>query len=182
MTRGNSMLALWATIATAVLGLLLARSIPSAVFPEIQFNRALVNVDSGDLPPQQMAVAVTRPLEEAAYGVVGVKLVRSTTTRGNAEIDVDFNEGTDPVTGFQLLNAALGEVRSRLPPDTVIDTRLLNSGTFPIIDIDLSSSDRDLTSVTDIAQYDLVPSLHRIDGTYRIDIVNGKYREYVIRL
>ena len=182
MTRGNSMLALSATIAAATLGILLALSVPSAVFPEIQFNRALVNIDAGDLPPQQMAVAVTRPLEEAAYGVVGVRLVRSTTTRGSAEIDVDFNEGTDPVTGFQLLNAALGEVRGKLPANTVIDTRLMTSGTFPILDIDLSSKVRDLADLTDIAQYDLAPSLHRIDGTYRLEIIGGKTREYVVRI
>ena len=41
-----------------------------------------------------MIVAVTRPLEEAAYGVIGVTLVRSTTTRGSAEIDVTFYEGS----------------------------------------------------------------------------------------
>ena len=175
MTRGNSILALCLVVAAAALGIILARTIPSAVFPEIQFNRALVTAEAGDLPAQQMLVAVTRPLEEAAYSVVGVRLVRSTTTRGSAEID-------DPVTGFQLLNAALGEVRGKLPADTVIDTRLLNSGTFPIIDIDLSSSARDLAGLTDIAQYDLVPSLHRIEGAYRVEIVNGKYREYVVRL
>lgn len=182
MTRGNSILALCATVAAATLGILLARSIPSAVFPEIQFNRALISADAGDLPPQQMLVAVTRPLEEAAYGVVGVRLVRSTTTRGSTQIDVDFNEGADPVTGFQLLNAALGEVRGQLPADTVIDTRLMTSGTFPIIDIDVSSKVRDLAEVTDIVRYDLVPSLHRIDGSYRVEIVGGKYREYVVRL
>jgi multidrug efflux pump subunit AcrB len=182
MTHGNSILALCAVAAAAVLGIVLARAIPSAVFPEIQFNRAMITAGAGDLPPQQMLVAVTRPLEEAAYGVVGVRLVRSTTTRGSAEIDVDFNEGTDPVTGFQLLNSALAEVRGRLPADTVIDTRLLNSGTFPILDIDMSSKTRDLTELTNIAQYDLVPSLHRIDGSYRVEIVGGKYREYVVRL
>jgi len=182
MTRGNSILALCLVIAAAALGIVLARTIPSAVFPEIQFNRVLIIADAGDLPAQQMLVAVTRPLEEAAYGVVGIKLVRSTTTRGGAEIDADFSPGTDPVTGFQLLTAAIGEVRGKLPAETAIDTRLLNSGTFPIIDIDLSSKSRDLASLTDIAQYDLVPSLHRIDGTYRVDLVNAKYREYVVRL
>jgi len=182
MARGNSILALCLVVATAGLGMILARAIPSAIFPEIQFNRALITADAGDLPAPQMLVAVTRPLEEAAYDVVGVKLVRSTTTRGSAEIDVDFNEGTNPITGFQLLNAALGEVRGKLPADTVVDSRLMTSGTFSILDIDLSSATRDLTSLTDIAQYDMVPSLHRIGGTYRIDILNGKYREYVVRL
>src|ERR1019366_2344196 len=83
---------------------------------------------------------------------------------------------------FQLLTAALGEVGGKLQADTVIDTRLLNSGTFPIIDIDLSSSARDLAGLTDIAQYDLVPSLHRSEGAYRGEIVNGKKREHVVRL
>ena len=69
----NSSLALCAVVAASILGALLARSIPSAVFPQVQFNRAIVLADSGDLPPEQMLVAVTRPLEEAAYGVIGVQ-------------------------------------------------------------------------------------------------------------
>jgi CzcA family heavy metal efflux pump len=182
LSRANSSLALCAVIAASILGALLARSIPSAVFPQIQFNRAIVLADSGDLPPEQMLVGVTRPLEEAAYGVIGVSLVRSTTTRGTSEIDVTFAQGTDPVSSFQLLNAALGEARSRLPTDTKVDARLLTTGTFPIIDISLGSQVRNLTELTDIAQYDLAPSLHRIAGVYRVETVGAKYREYVVRL
>jgi hypothetical protein len=59
MTRGNSTLALCATLAAAALGILIARSIPSAVFPEIQFNRAMVTVEVGELAQQQMLAAVT---------------------------------------------------------------------------------------------------------------------------
>ena len=182
MSRTNSSLALCAVIAASILGALMARSIPSAVFPEMQFNRAIVLADSGDLPPEQMLVAVTRPLEEAAYGVIGVNLVRSTTSRGSSEIDVTFSEGGDPVSSFQLLNAALGEVRASLPADTRVDARLLTSGTFPILDISLSSKVRNLAELTDIAQYDLVPSLHRIAGVYRVETVGAKYREYVVQL
>ncbi len=138
MKRQNPALALGAVLAAAILGALAARSIPSAVFPEIQFNRAIILYNSGDRPAEQMLVAVTRPLEEAAYGVTGVRLVRSATTRGSGEIDVDFIEGTDPVAAFQLLNGALGEVRANLPADTNIESRLLTSGTVPIIDHSLS--------------------------------------------
>ena len=182
MSHSNTILALCAVAALTALGLILATTIPSAVFPEIQFNRAIIMADSGDLPPDQMLVAVTRPLEQAAYGAIGVRLVRSTTTRGSSEIDVDFSANSDPVQGFQLLNAALGEARSNLPADTVVDTRLLTTGTFPIIDMSLSSRDRSAAELTDIAQYDLLPSLHPIEGVYRAEIVGGKYREYVVRL
>ena len=171
-----------AVVGFTILGVILAFSIPSSVFPEITFNRAIIMADSGDLPPEQMIVTVTRPLEEASYGVVGVSLVRSTTTRGSAEVDVTFAEGVDPTTSFQLLNAALGEVRGKLPNGTVIDTRLLSTGTFPIVDLSMSSKVRSLPELTDIAFYDIVPSLHRIPGVYRVEMVGGKYREYVVRI
>ncbi len=180
MGRTNSILALFGVLAVSVLGAMLALSIPSAVFPEIQFNRAIVLIDAGDLPAEQMLVTVTRPIEEAAYGVVGVSLVRSTTTRGSAEIDVTFSESSNPVQTFELLNASINE--TRLPADAKTDARLLTSGTFPIIEVGLSSPTRDLASLTDIAQYDLAPSLHQITGTYRVELVGAKQREYVVRL
>jgi CzcA family heavy metal efflux pump len=182
VSHANSTLAVCAVIAASILGAVLARSIPSAVFPQVQFNRAIILADSGDLPPEQMLVAVTRPLEEAAYAAMGVTLVRSTTSRGSAEVDVTFSGSSDPVSSFQLLNAAVGEVRSGFPAGTKVDSRLLTGGTFPIVDISLSSTVRNLTELTDIAQYDLAPGLHRIPGVYRVEIVGAKYRQYVVSL
>ena len=182
MKRGNSILALFAVLAASMLGVFAALSIPSAVFPEIQFKRAIILADVGELPSQQMMVAVTRPIEEAAYGVTGVRQVRSTTTRGSSEIDVVFSDTGDSDASFQLLNSALAQVRSQLPPTAKLETRLLTSITFPIIDISLSSSVRGPAELTDIARYDLSPSLHRIEGVHRVELVGGKEREYVVQL
>jgi len=182
MSRSNNILAVFAVLALTILGVLLAFSIPSSVFPEITFNRAIIMADAGDLPTEQMIVAVTRPLEETAYGVIGVSLVRSTTTRGTSEIDVTFSDSADPTTSYQLLNAALGEVRGRLPPGASIDTRLLTTGTFPIVDLSMSSRVRTLPELTDIGFYDIVPSLHRIAGVYRVEMIGGKYREFLVRI
>jgi CzcA family heavy metal efflux pump len=182
MSRSNPALVLFLVLVASVIGALAARSIPSAVFPEIQFNRATILADAGNLPAEQMLVAVTRPLEQAAYGVSGVSLVRSTTTRGSSEIDVSFIEGSDAAATFQLLSGTVGEVNASLPPNTRVDTRLLTSGTFPIISISLSSHTRGAAELTDIAQYELAPSLHRIDGVFRVELDGAKQREYVVRL
>jgi CzcA family heavy metal efflux pump len=182
MNRGISLLAFCAVVAGAILGLVLAQSIPTAIFPQLQFNRAIILADSGDLPSAQMLVSVTRPLEEAAYGAMNVSQVRSTTTRGSSEIDVTFGESGDPVSGFQLLNNVISEVEARLPSGTNVHSRLLTSGTFPILDISMSSRDRSLPELTDIAQYDLVPTLHRIRGVYRVETVGAKYREFNVWL
>jgi multidrug efflux pump subunit AcrB len=178
MTRSTSTLAVMSVLAASVLGVILARTIPSAVFPQITFHRATILADSGDLPAQQMLASVTRPLEETAYTVPGVTLVRSTTTRGSAEVDVTFGEDADPQTSFQTLNAAVAHTRSQLPSGTAVNAMLLTTGTFPILDISLSSKVRSLPELTDIVNYDLVPSLHRIEGTYRVDVIGGKYREF----
>ena len=111
MTRSSSTLAVLSVLAASVLGVILARTIPSAVFPEIIFRRATILADSGDLPADQMLASVTRPLEESAYSIPGVELVRSTTTRGSAEIDVTFGEDSDPQVGFQMLSASVAHTR-----------------------------------------------------------------------
>lgn len=178
----NPPLVLWSVGLAAVLGLVLAREIPNSIFPAIAFNRAVVLVDSEDLPPEQMLVTVTRPLEEAAYAVVGTRLVRSTTTRGSAQIDVSFIERADPTASFQLLNAALGQVRARLPRGTRVESWLLTAGAYEIIDLSLTSKVRSLAGLTDVAFYDLVPGFHRIPGVYRVQTVGGKQRQYMVRL
>ena len=81
MSRRSAILSLFAVIALSILGVILAQSIPNAVFPEFVFHRAIILADSAELPASQVLVAVTRPLEEAAYSVPGTTLVRSTTTR-----------------------------------------------------------------------------------------------------
>jgi len=182
VSRTNYTLAILAVAAVSILGVILAFSIPSAVFPEMTFNRAIVLADSGDLPLDQMLVSVTRPLEEAAYGVTGVSMVRSTTTRGSSEIDVTFTESAAAATSFQFLNAAIAEVKARLPEGTDVATRLLTTGTFPIVDTSMSSRMRNLAELTDIAFHDVVPGFHRIPGVYRVEIVGGKYREFIVRL
>ncbi len=182
MKRANYTLVMLAVAGASALGVMLAFGIPSAVFPEVTFSRAIILTETGDIPADQMLISVTRPLEEAAYGVPGVALVRSTTTRGESEVDVTFSPSASVTTSFQFLNAAIAEVRPKLPDGTDVATRLLTTATFPIVDTSISSRTRSLAELTDIAFYDIVPSFHRIPGVYRVDIVGGKYREFVVRL
>ena len=182
MKRQTSTLVILLVLTLSGLGVILARGIPSAVFPEFTFHRAIILADSGNLPAEQMLATVTRPLEEAAYSVVGVSLVRSTTTRGSAEIDVTFAESADPRLASQLLDSAVSEARAHLPDGTTTQTLLLTTGTFPILDVSLSSHTRNLAELTDIASFDLVPAIHRIDGTYRVEVVGGKNREFIVRI
>lgn len=72
----------------ALAGLAAALSLPVTLFPNVQFPRARITLDAGDRPAEQMALQVTTPVEQAIHNVPNVVDVRSTTSRGSAEISV----------------------------------------------------------------------------------------------
>src|SRR3982074_59133 len=85
----------------------LAFTIPISVFPSTDFPRIVVGVDNGVAPIDQMLVTVTRPIEEAVRSVQGVERVLSTTSRGEAEVDLFFAWNVDMFRTLELVNAAL---------------------------------------------------------------------------
>ena len=91
--------------------------IPVALFPQVNFPRVAVNLDAGDRPADRMAIEVTWPVEEAVRAVPGVRDVRSTTSRGSAEISVDFNWGLDMVAAMLQVESAIN-LLSGLPAGT----------------------------------------------------------------
>src|SRR5215475_12934923 len=78
-------------------------TLPSGIYPEVEFPRIAIIAHSGDLSPRMMQVVVTRQLEEAARGVLGVRRVRSKTIRGATEISVFFNPESDMQQALQLM-------------------------------------------------------------------------------
>ena len=83
----------------------------AASTPRPSSRASRVIAHSGDLSPQMMTVAVTRPLEEAAREVLGVRRVRSKTIRGATEISVLFNPDTDMQQALQLMQGKVDEAR-----------------------------------------------------------------------
>ena len=49
----------------AAVGIAGTFSLPSSLFPTVDFPRVVVSIDAGDQPPDQMEVQVTRPIEQA---------------------------------------------------------------------------------------------------------------------
>src|SRR5580698_182582 len=68
---------------------------PIAVFPETDFPRVVIGVDNGVMPVEQMQVTITKPIEDAVNSVPGLTSVRSTTSRGSAEVSLFFDWSVD---------------------------------------------------------------------------------------
>ena len=86
---------------------------------------------SGTLPTQTMVLDVTRPLEQAAMEVPGIRRVRSTSIRGATEVSAQFEPSMDMVVALQQLQNRVAEVRSALPADADLTVDRLTPAVFP---------------------------------------------------
>src|SRR6202022_555861 len=91
--QGHRRFILFLMVMLAGGGVFAALQLPVSLFPTANFPRVGVSLDAGDRPAQQMEMQVTRPVENAVRRVPGVISVRSTTSRGAADVSINFNWG-----------------------------------------------------------------------------------------
>jgi CzcA family heavy metal efflux pump len=159
-------------------GIYLALQVPISVFPETNFPRVVIGVDNGVMPVEQMQVTITKPIEDAVNSVPGLRTVRSTTSRGSAEISLFFDWNVDMYRSLQLVDAALSKVAQTLPPTARITTNRLTFATFPIIGYSLTSDTVPLTRLWEIATYDLKPPLNRVAGVSTVTVQGSQVPEF----
>jgi CzcA family heavy metal efflux pump len=151
-------------------------SLPSSIYPEVEFPRIVIVAKAGDLSPGLMQLSVTRPLEEAARSVLGVRRVRSKTIRGATEISVIFNPDADMKYALQLMQGKTDEVKGDLPAGTVLQVERMTPSLFPIFMLNLTGGipARDLR---DLAEFDVRPLLSRVPGVANVEVLASQERE-----
>lgn len=159
-------------------GLLSAGRLPVSLFPRIDFPRVVVSIDAGDRPVDQMVTQVTRPAEQALRGVPGVMGVRSTSSRGAAEVSVTFAWGGDMVAATLQAESAINAIMTDLPAGSRFQVRRMDPTIFPVLGLSLTSKGRDLVSLRDFATYQLRPLLASVPGVASVDVLGGREKEY----
>ena len=170
------------SILTIMLALTLAGGfsavlLPTGLFPVVQFPRVVVNLNTGARAADQTALLVTIPLEQATRRVLGVLGVRSTTSRGSAEVSLDFAWGTDMVAASAQVDAAVAQVLPSLPSGSSYRLRRMDPTVFPVIAYSMLSETVSMVAQRDIVQYQIVPLLTAIPGVAYVGLQGGDVRE-----
>jgi len=163
--------------ALALAGVVAAAALPIGLFPQVSFPRVVVDLDSGSRPADQTALLVTRPVEEAIRAIPGVQDVRSDTSRGSAQISIDFGWGRDMIASTLLVDTAVARTIASLPPGTTYNVRRMDPTVFPIISYALVSDSADPTALQDLARYQITPLLSSITGLARVSVQGGETAE-----
>jgi CzcA family heavy metal efflux pump len=168
---------LFIALALSVAGGFAATSLPVGLFPQVAFPRVQVSLDSGDRPADQMAQQVTRPVEEALRVIPGVQEITSGSSRGGAQISVDFGWGRDMTAAALQVDTALSHVMPSLPKDTKSVTRRMEPTVFPIIAYGLTSDRVSISELRDLVKFQIIPLLTTVPGLAKVDVVGGSDAE-----
>ena len=158
-------------------GLVGALRLPVSLFPHIDYPRVVVSIDAGDRDATQMAADITRPAEIALREIPGVTQVRSTTSRGSAEIALGFNWGDDMVAATLATQGALATILPDLPQGTRFSVRRSDPTIFPVLGISLTSRSKDGVTLQQLAQLKLRPLLSTVPGVAGVDVLGGSAPE-----
>jgi multidrug efflux pump subunit AcrB len=156
-------------------GVWCAFELPSAVYPELSFQKITIVAEGSSLSARQQVFAVTRPIEEAVSLVPGVTRVRSRSIRGASEIPITFAEGTDMPYTLQLVRTRVEQIRGDLPAGIDIEIERLTPTLFPIVQYNIEGGDP--ATLYDIARYQIKPIISRVPGVGRVDVLGSDVRE-----
>ena len=167
-------------VLAALAGLYVTQSLPVSLFPQVIFPRIVINIDAGDKPAERMVLEATVPVEEAVRAVPGVLNVRSTTTRGSTDVSINFVWGIEMVSAMLQVDAAVNQIRSKLPAALNFTVRRMEPTVFPVLGYSLTASQQSAVALRDIADYQVRPLLATVPGVAKVEVLGGATAEYQV--
>lgn len=161
-------------------GVLGALNLPVSLFPQVDYPRVVVSIDAGERDAAQMEAEITRPMEIALRAVPGVTRVRSTTSRGSAEIALNFGWGDDMTSALLATQAALATIQPDLPQGTRYRAWRSDPTVFPIYGVALTSDSLDQEALRQIAELKVRPALTAVPGVAAVDVLGGAPRTFEV--
>jgi CzcA family heavy metal efflux pump len=156
-------------------------SLPSNIYPPLEFQRIVVIAHSGSTPARSMLLTVARPLEQSIMEVPGVRRVRSRTFRGATEISAQFAPGTDTVVALQMVQNRIAEIRNDLPLDLELVVDRQTPAVFPIYAFNLTGG-LSVAELHDYGFYVIRPALSRVPGVAQVGVLASDTREIEVVL
>ena len=163
-------------LALVVGGLIAYRSIPVAALPS--YDTAVINV-SASLPganPETMAVSVALPLEKQFQTIPGLSIISSTSTLGNTNLTLEFEEGRNIDAAAVDVQAALLRAQRALPIEmtSLPSYRKVNPADAPVLLIAMTSPSLPLSDLQDYAEHLISPALSTITGVAQVNVFGAK--------
>src|SRR5579872_3091205 len=168
-------------LALVVIGINSLLRMPVDLFPTINIPEVVVATFYSGMPPEDIEVAITNPLERFFTLASGVEHSESRSLLGVSIIKVMFQPGTSADADVtQLSNLALADLK-RLPPGTLPPVVLkFDASSLPVCLVTVSGQGLNETQLHDEAQFTIRNQIAVVKGAEIPPPFGGKYRQAMV--
>jgi hydrophobic/amphiphilic exporter-1 (mainly G- bacteria), HAE1 family len=170
-------------VALVVLGVISYRRLAIDEYPDVTYPIVVTQTAYPGASPEVVMRELSKPIEEALNTVQGLKEVTSTSLEGSSLVRLQFELGVDVIAAQQEVSAKVARIRRQLPPN-IEDPVVLrfDPNDRPIITIAMTSGERPLRELTDIATEVIKTRFESIPGVGGAGITGAATRQIQVQL
>src|SRR5271156_4842694 len=168
-------------LALAVIGINAMSRMPVDLFPPINLPVVVVATFYSGMPPEDIEVDITNPLERFFTQASGIDHMESRSLLGVSIIKAYFQPGTNADSDVtQLSNLALADLK-RLPPGTLPPVVLkFDASSLPVALVTVKGEGLNETQLHDIAQFQIRNQITTVPGSSIPGVFGGIYRQIMV--
>lgn len=152
------------------------------LYPDMEIPYIVVMTTYLGTTPEDIETLISRPMEEAAVSVTGVKNVTSTSKENISIVALEFDWGYDMDKAETDTRRKVELVVSKLPEDANAPLIVaMDPAMMPIVFFNLIGN-YSISQLRKIAEDRIKPKLERVPGISSIEIAGGELREIHVKL
>jgi multidrug efflux pump subunit AcrB len=168
-------------LALAVIGINAFTRMPIDLFPPINLPEVVVATFYNGMPPKDIEVDITNPLERFFTQASGLDHMESRSLLGVSIIKAYFQPGTNADSDVtQLSNLALADLK-RLPPGTLPPIVMkFDASSLPVCLVTVKGEGLNEIQLHDLAQFQIRNQIAIVNGAEIPAVFGGKYRQAMV--
>jgi CzcA family heavy metal efflux pump len=172
----------WISLVLLLTAAFYVRDIRLEFLPDLAPVEAVVQTEAPGLVAGQVEQLVTRPVESALAGALGVSHVRSQSVQGLSLVTLTFAADADPARTREALLENLAPLGASLPPGAGTP-RLwpLRAEGEPVLQLAFVSDKLDPMALRDLVQWTVRPRLLAAPGVAEVAVAGGQVRRIEVR-
>ncbi len=152
------------------------------IFPEFSPKLVIVQTEAPGYAAEQVELLVTRPIETALGGLIGIEAVRSQSIQGLSVVNLFFDESSGRLRTRQMVSERLAHLDTEMPPGVAAPTMVpFTSSSATVMTIGLTADERSLADLRSLADWTIKPRLLRVEGVADVNVFGGDVREVQVQ-